>query len=88
MALLGLVGNTLSVLVLHSPGVDMKVVKIQLKRISWEVGTLQHVKIIELQRLFVCFKDMFERKRKKSLTHGALDNNESLYISIVQWLLH
>ena len=29
MALLGLVGNTLSVLVLHSPGVDMKVVKIQ-----------------------------------------------------------
>ena len=26
MALLGLVGNTLSVLVLHSPGVDMKVV--------------------------------------------------------------
>ena len=28
LALLGLVGNSLAVLVLHSPGVDMKVVKI------------------------------------------------------------
>ena len=42
MALLGLVGNTLSVLVLHSPGVDMKVVKLQFpikKDISQEVST-------------------------------------------------